>query len=100
MATVLRPTPDAESDEKLELEDPTKQTQVDERSTDADIEKAPQRKWGSLNPLRLQRVPPIPDQRQVTKEYRASLFSLVTFQWVYPLIKVSRGLSLLLLYQS
>ncbi|PYI28928.1 putative ABC multidrug transporter [Aspergillus indologenus CBS 114.80] len=41
----------------------------------------------SLNPLRLQKVPPIPEARAVSKEYGASIISRVTFQWIAPLIK-------------
>jgi ABC-type multidrug transport system fused ATPase/permease subunit len=35
-----------------------------------------------LNPLRRKNPPPVPDQRQVSREYDAGFFSLVTFQWM------------------
>ncbi|RAL16060.1 ATP-binding cassette transporter YOR1 [Aspergillus homomorphus CBS 101889] len=41
----------------------------------------------SLNPLRLQKAPPIPEEREVCREYRASIVSCITFQWIAPLIK-------------
>ncbi|KAL4783811.1 P-loop containing nucleoside triphosphate hydrolase protein [Aspergillus varians] len=49
------------------------------------------RKWYhrlSLNPLRLQKVPPMPDERSVSHEHGASFLSLATFQWMSPLMKV------------
>ncbi|KAL4866980.1 hypothetical protein BDV12DRAFT_128663 [Aspergillus spectabilis] len=41
----------------------------------------------SINPLRLQKIPPVPEQRSVSKEYGASFLSLVSFQWMSPLMK-------------
>ncbi|KAL3470334.1 P-loop containing nucleoside triphosphate hydrolase protein [Aspergillus californicus] len=41
-----------------------------------------------LNPLRLQKVPPVPKERSVSREHGASFFSLVYFQWMSPLMKV------------
>ncbi|PYH40482.1 ATP-binding cassette transporter YOR1 [Aspergillus saccharolyticus JOP 1030-1] len=41
----------------------------------------------SFNPLRLQKIPPVPEERGVCKEYGANFLSRVTFQWVAPLIK-------------
>ncbi|KAL2813648.1 P-loop containing nucleoside triphosphate hydrolase protein [Aspergillus cavernicola] len=42
----------------------------------------------TINPLRLQRIPPVPDHRSPSKEYGASFLSLVYFQWMAPLMKV------------
>ncbi|KAI9375909.1 P-loop containing nucleoside triphosphate hydrolase protein [Aspergillus egyptiacus] len=50
-----------------------------------------QTKWYrrlTLNPLRLQKIPPVPEQRSVSREYGASFLSLVYFQWMSPLMKV------------
>ncbi|KAK2767541.1 hypothetical protein FQN54_003698 [Arachnomyces sp. PD_36] len=43
----------------------------------------PKAKWyRKINPLRLRRIPPVPEERQVSKEYGAGFFSVVTFQWM------------------
>ncbi|RDW76860.1 ATP-binding cassette transporter YOR1 [Aspergillus mulundensis] len=42
----------------------------------------------SLNPLRWQSIPPVPEQRSVSREYGASFFSIASFQWMAPLMKV------------
>ncbi|KAL9117932.1 MAG: hypothetical protein Q9187_005525 [Circinaria calcarea] len=41
-----------------------------------------------LNPLRRGPPPPIPKQRTVSREYGASFFSMLTFQWMAPLMVV------------
>lgn len=46
-------------------------------------------KWGRLNPLRLQKIPPVPSERQVTREYGANIFSRIFFEWMTPFMKVS-----------
>jgi ATP-binding cassette subfamily C (CFTR/MRP) protein 1 len=64
------------------------------RSTSNDEAKAPKvdvkkKKWyRRLNPLRLQKTPPVPTERSVSHEYGASFFSIITFQWMSPLMKV------------
>ncbi|GMG01361.1 unnamed protein product [Aspergillus oryzae] len=45
--------------------------------------------WFKLNPLRSSKTPPVPQERQVSREYGANLASLITFQWVNPIVKVS-----------
>ena len=48
------------------------------------------RKWYKrLNPLKSSRQPPVPNKRTVSREYGASFFSLLTFQWMAPLMSVS-----------
>lgn len=50
---------------------------------------AQKKKWYQrLNPLRLQKTPPVPTERSVSHEYGASFFSIITFQWMSPLMKV------------
>ena len=39
-----------------------------------------------LNPLKWSNPPPVPKQRIVSREYRAPFFSLLTFQWMAPLM--------------
>ncbi|OOO08083.1 ABC transporter transmembrane region [Aspergillus oryzae] len=44
--------------------------------------------WFKLNPLRSSKTPPVPQERQVSREYGANLASLITFQWVNPIVKL------------
>ncbi|GAB7349652.1 hypothetical protein MBLNU459_g0328t1 [Dothideomycetes sp. NU459] len=47
------------------------------------------RSWSErLNPLKQRTKPPIPEQRQVSREYNASFWSLLTFQWMAPIMNV------------
>lgn len=39
-----------------------------------------------INPLRRGKAPPIPKERTISREYHANFFSLLTFQWVNPLM--------------
>lgn len=41
------------------------------------------------NPLKRSNKPPVPEQREVSREYGAGFFSLLTFQWMAPLMSVS-----------
>ncbi|KAJ9202259.1 hypothetical protein DTO164E3_3188 [Paecilomyces variotii] len=46
-------------------------------------------KWYPLlNPLRLQKIPPLPSERTVSREYGANFLSIITFQWTWPLMNV------------
>lgn len=59
------------------------------KAADLDVQSPPKRKWyRTLNPLRLQKIPPVPTERTVSKEYGASFFSVASFQWMSPLMKV------------
>lgn len=42
-----------------------------------------------LNPLKRRRKPPVPSERAVSPEFRAGFFSLLTFEWMSPLMSVS-----------
>lgn len=44
------------------------------------------RKWYSWLLLKSRTIPPIPREREVSHEYRASWFSKYTFQWINPLM--------------
>lgn len=47
-------------------------------------------KWHhKFNPLRWGGVPPVPDERFISREYKAGFFSKLTFQWMAPLMAVS-----------
>ena len=43
--------------------------------------------YKSLNPLKNRTKPPIPKERIVSREYGASFLSLLTFQWMAPLMR-------------
>lgn len=64
----------------------------DKAKTEAETNSSPEeeksrRKW--WNPLRWQTPPPVPDERTPSKEYGASFFSIISFQWMSPLMRVS-----------
>ena len=42
-----------------------------------------------LNPLKRGKAIPVPAERTVSKEYDANILSILTFQWMAPLMKVS-----------
>ena len=49
----------------------------------------PRKKWYKrLNPLKRRAKPPVPQERKVSREYNASFLSLLTFQWMAPLMTV------------
>jgi ABC-type multidrug transport system fused ATPase/permease subunit len=58
-------------------------------SDEADVQPMQKKKWyRRLNPLRLQKIPPVPTERSVSHEHGASIFSIISFQWMSPLMKV------------
>ncbi|KAI4255845.1 MAG: hypothetical protein LQ352_002363 [Teloschistes flavicans] len=44
--------------------------------------------YGRLNPLKKKILPPIPKERVVSREYKAGLFSRLTWQWMAPIMHV------------
>nr|POE51663.1 oligomycin resistance atp-dependent permease yor1 [Quercus suber] len=47
------------------------------------------RTWGErINPLKKKIPPPVPAERGVSREYQAGFFSMLTFQWMAPLMTV------------
>ena len=50
------------------------------------IEKPPKPWYRRLNPLKWSKEPPIPKKRVVCPEYNAGFFSMLTFQWMSPLM--------------
>lgn len=47
------------------------------------------RKWSErINPLKSKNPPKVPDERIPSREYRAGFLSLLTFQWISPLMHV------------
>ena len=50
------------------------------------------RKWYKrLNPLRLRKIPSVPEERTVSPEYGASILSVTLFLWMSPLMNVSNS---------
>lgn len=45
--------------------------------------------YRKLNPLKWGGIPPVPKEREVSREYNASFLSLVYFQWMAPIMSVS-----------
>ncbi|KIX00378.1 uncharacterized protein Z518_10517 [Rhinocladiella mackenziei CBS 650.93] len=85
----LRRTGRGRSEDSTRLEK-TESTATDftdaSNSGPADIQAKEKAPWHRrLNPLR-RNPPPIPEERTVCREYDASFFSLLTFQWMNPLM--------------
>jgi hypothetical protein len=60
--------------------------------TDAKSSTIGKKRWyKKANPLRWGPKPPVPKTREVCPEYQAGWFSLITFQWMAPLMTVSRA---------
>jgi hypothetical protein len=91
---------DDDDDEKLAVEK-DKERLAMERSksyaTTASVRSDPMdrlavhtKKWYKTpNPLRWGSPPPVPSERQVSREYKASFLSKLYFQWVSPIMSVS-----------
>jgi len=56
--------------------------------TESEAQQPPRKRtWGEkLNPLKRKNVPPVPEQREVSREWKAGFFSLLYFQWMAPLM--------------
>ena len=70
-------------------------TQPSDDDADAKSEKKgpEKRTWRErLNPLKTKYTPPIPVERQPSREYGANIFSVITFQWIAPLMRVNNPL--------
>ncbi|OGE58016.1 hypothetical protein PENARI_c001G04781 [Penicillium arizonense] len=58
-------------------------------SSSNETKEEPKKKWyRKLNPMRLQKIPPIPTERSISHEHGASFLSIISFQWMSPLMKV------------
>ncbi|RFU34609.1 hypothetical protein B7463_g1692, partial [Scytalidium lignicola] len=64
--------------------------------TDSHVEvPAQKRPWyKNLSPLRWGKIPPVPEQRGVSREYTASFLSMVYFQWMAPIMSTGYKRSL------
>ncbi len=55
----------------------------------AAAEPAKKKPWYKrLNPLKRSKKPPVPQERIVSREYGANFFSMLTFQWMAPIMAV------------
>ncbi|KKK20522.1 hypothetical protein ARAM_001110 [Aspergillus rambellii] len=65
-----------------------------QEAKDADLSQQPEldprktRWYRRLNPLRMGKIPPVPTERAVSREYGASFLSVAYFQWMSPLMRV------------
>jgi ATP-binding cassette subfamily C (CFTR/MRP) protein 1 len=65
----------------------TEITTGSDKTTEPETQKKPP--WSKrLNPLK-RNPPPVPRERQPSREYSANFFSKLTFQWISPLMSVS-----------
>ena len=91
------------SESDLSLPDPEKEPQHNAKrtltatttassltvETRASVQPKRKKPWYKrLNPLKRSRKPPVPKERTVSREYTAGLLSLLTFQWMAPLMAV------------
>lgn len=72
----------------------TKSSATDASATSAaasgpGLRQEPKPWYKKLNPLRWGGIPPVPAERTVSREYKAGFFSVLTFQWMAPLMNVS-----------
>ena len=44
-----------------------------------------------FNPLRLQKIPDVPEERPISREYGAGVLSRIFFLWVIPFMKVGNS---------
>lgn len=58
--------------------------------TDSHVDAAQEKKpwYKNINPLRWGKIPAVPTERTVSREYYASFLSLVYFQWMAPMMSV------------
>ncbi|RYP56800.1 hypothetical protein DL771_011575 [Monosporascus sp. 5C6A] len=86
-----------ESDEKRAEREELKRSQsyatdtsaVTRTTTRQSAPSPPKKPWYKTpNPLRWGSIPPVPAERQVSREYGASFFSRLTFHWMAPLMNV------------
>lgn len=81
-----------EAEERRARLDRTKSSATDTSVTSAATSRHPERAskpwYKTPNPLRWGKIPPIPKERDVCPEYKAGFFSMLTFQWMAPLMTV------------
>ncbi|KAF2237628.1 ABC multidrug transporter-like protein [Viridothelium virens] len=66
-------------------------TEITEYGSDTQSEKTEpeKRSWGErLNPLKTKYKPPVPKERLPSREQNANILSILTFQWISPLMRI------------
>lgn len=63
-------------------------TSVLSGATESSIETEKKPWYKNLNPMKWGAAPPVPQERRVSREYMAGFLSLMTFQWMAPLMTV------------
>ncbi|ORY11233.1 P-loop containing nucleoside triphosphate hydrolase protein [Clohesyomyces aquaticus] len=64
-------------------------TEYSDDLSSAKSSRSKKKKWyKNMNPLKWRETPPIPASRGMSREYNANFFSLLTFQWMAPLMTV------------
>lgn len=67
----------------------TERSTVTVESAVGDSTSGPIKVWYKrMNPLKWGKKPPVPKERTVSREYGASFLSMLTFQWMAPLMTV------------
>ncbi|MCJ1406702.1 hypothetical protein MMC19_000769 [Ptychographa xylographoides] len=61
-------------------------TSIATTETKSTVARAKKRWYKRLNPLKWGTPPPVPKERIISREYTANFFSLLTFQWMAPLM--------------
>lgn len=82
----------ATDNEKLQAASSDRSASGDEaKAPHLSVQPAKQKKswYRKLNPLRWQEAPPVPEERTPSREHGAPFLSVVTFQWMSPLMRVS-----------
>ncbi|KAI1947427.1 ATP-binding cassette transporter yor1 [Ophidiomyces ophidiicola] len=81
-----RPSIVASPNQEKDLQGSSSRLNVGSQTSMANGSSAPiQRKtrwYSKFDPLRLRKLPPVPKERTPSKEYKAGIFSVVTFQWM------------------
>lgn len=81
----------ADAEKEAEKNDLSQQYRTVTQTTAASVCSLPQTRakkpwYRRLNPLKWGALPPVPKERIISNEYHASFFSLLTFQWMSPLM--------------
>ncbi|KAL9112429.1 MAG: hypothetical protein Q9227_003271 [Pyrenula ochraceoflavens] len=76
-------------DKELGRIDSSTSSSISAPEDDAKSQEHQQKPWyKKLNPLKRRKKPPVPAERSVSREYSAGFLSLLTFQWMNPLMTV------------
>ena len=73
------------------LETTSTENRQDEQNLEAQNERQRYSLRRRFNPLRLQKIPDIPEERPISREYGASILSRIFFLWVIPFMKVGNS---------